>query len=154
MESTVLVSPSEIAYSSIASKRICARPWDNARMADMSDLDRTVRERAERFAQDIAALVRQSIADEVIRIVGSKSGNGAAAKPAKSNLATSRAKSAKVSDEQVLAAMRGKKGVTAAEVAKATGLAVGAVGYRLNKLRAAKKVRMMGQRSAARYFAA
>src|SRR5438874_128180 len=109
----------------------------------MADLNAKVRERALRFANDIAALVQQSIAEEVIRLVGggrSAPRSAPSRKPAKGGLAASRARSKQISDEQVLAAIRGKKGgASAIQIAAATGLRGGALSYRLNKLRARKK---------------
>jgi hypothetical protein len=125
------------------------------------DLDAKVREKAAAFAADIAALVRQSIADQVLRLVDSATANRAAApsvgarrgpKPGRrTGLAASRARSRKVDDKAVLAAIP-SKGISAIDLAKATGLVSGALSYRLNKLRAAKKVRSTGRTSKMKYF--
>lgn len=118
-------------------------------------LEAEVRDRALAFANDIAVLVRRSIADEVMRLVGAGPGRrengGRPATPTKR--AAARARSAKVTDKQVLAAIRGKKGGTsAADLSEATGLRSGALSYRLNKLRTAKKVRSTGKTAKTRYF--
>jgi len=124
-------------------------------MAD--SLDQKVLERAQAFAGDIAALVKQSIAEEVFRLVGGgerkAASNGPRPKAGKSRLARSRAASKRISDEQVLGAIRGKKaGALAREIAQATGLQMGSLSYRLGKLKAAKKLRTTGKTSKTRYF--
>lgn len=76
-----------------------------------------------------------------------------AGKPGKPAGTRSRAGAAELKDE-LIAVLRSGKGLQFGEVVKRVGAAAGPVQYHLQALRAKKRVRVVGKRSAARWFAA
>jgi hypothetical protein len=123
------------------------------------NLDDAIRARATAFAHDIAAIVRESIAEQVMHAVGGGARAGRAAGRAVAKRGGGGGRRGKgadhAADEKVLAAIRSHKGgSTANELAAQVHMRGESLRYRLNKLRTAKKVRTTGKTSKMRYFAA
>jgi|SRR5579871_1795722 len=133
----------------------------------MADLETRVRERANSFAADVAALVRASIAEEVFRLVGgSRAGKGRVGRPKGSKSAAKPGPKPgrrgrrggggdTAKDQKVLEVVRAAKdGISARDLSAAVGLKGNQLSYRLDKLRKAGQVRTRGVTSKMRYFAA
>jgi|SRR5579871_118883 len=122
------------------------------------DLVANIRRQANAFADQIGAMVEQSIEAELSRVFGAshKAQAGVArSKAAARPLKTRKRRAGNSADDgKVLGVLSKTKGLTARQISEAARLAFGKVGYRLDKLRKQKKVRMTGLRSTALYFAA